>query len=135
MKARVEHVEHTADLAFRVFAGSLGELFATTAQAMFQQLADTTAVATTAQRHVAVEAPDRASLLVEWLNELLYLHEIHGEVYTAYAFDELTDQALRATVSGGKPKQVYTIIKGATYHNLSVRQAPEGLVATIVFDV
>jgi len=135
MTGRFEQVEHTADLALRVFAESLDELFATAASAMFSQLADLTRVVATSQVQVVLEAPGAESLLVDWLNELLYLHETRGEVYTEFTFDELSRRRLRATVCGGKAAQTYTIIKAATYHDLSIREAHDGLVATIVFDV
>ncbi len=135
MTARFEQLEHTADLALRIFATSLGELFATAALAMFTQLADLSLITPTVQLQVALEAPDDESLLVEWLNELLYLHETRGEVYTQFTFEELAQHRLRANVFGGQPAQIYTIIKGATYHDLDIRETQDGLVATIVFDI
>jgi SHS2 domain-containing protein len=130
-----EQLEHTADLALRVSAASLGELFATAALAMFSQLADLKLITPSVQLQVALEAPDAESLLVDWLNELLYLHDTRGEVYTSFTFEELSQHKLRASVSGDKAVQVYTIIKAATYHGLSIRETQEGFVATIVFDV
>jgi SHS2 domain-containing protein len=135
MTARFEQLEHTADLALRVFASSLSELFATAALAMFSQLADLTSIAASVQLQVVLESLERESLLVDWLNELLYLHETRGEVYSEFAFEELSHHRLRARVSGGQPAQTYTIIKAATYHDLSIRETQDGLVATIVFDV
>jgi len=135
MTARFEQLEHTADLALRVFASSLSELFATAALAMFSQLADLTSIAASVQLQVVLESLERESLLVDWLNELLYLHETRGEVYTEFTFEELSHHRLRARVSGGQPAQTYTIIKAATYHDLSIRATQDGLVATIVFDV
>ncbi len=135
MRARFEQLEHTADLAVRVFASDLGELFSAAALAMFSQLADLKLITPTVQLRVRLEGRDTESLLVDWLNELLYLHETCGEVYTQFTFEELSPHRLRASILGGRPKQTYTIIKGATYHDLSIRETEDGLVATIVFDV
>jgi SHS2 domain-containing protein len=102
---------------------------------MFSQLADPASGSPSVQHQVVLEAPDQESLLVEWLNELLYLHETRQEVYVEFAFEELSDTSLRATITGGKPRRTLDIIKGATYHDLSIRETQEGLVATVVFDV
>jgi SHS2 domain-containing protein len=135
MTGRYEQLEHTADLALRVVAASIEALFATAARAMFSQLADPALVAPSARHEVDLEAPDQESLLVEWLNELLYLHETLREVYVEFAFDELSATRLRATITGGEPAETFDIIKGATYHDLSIQKTEDGLAATIVFDV
>jgi len=135
MMSCYEQLEHTADLALRIYGRDLRELFANAAYAMFSQLADVEHIASTAQQVVRVEGADRESLLVNWLNELLYLHETRGEVYSTFEIHELSPTSLRATVRGQKSEDIDTIIKGATYHDLSINQTASGYVATVVFDV
>jgi len=84
---------------------------------------------------VEVQGSDSESLLVNWLNELLYLHETEQQVYTDFDIQELTSTCLKATVFGGETQEVQLIIKAATYHNLSIRQTKSGYQATVVFDV
>ena len=135
MRRRFELLEHTADLAIRVRGGDLPELFANAAYAMFCQLADLERLTPSMMRQVVVQGWDHESLLVNWLNELLYLHETRGEVYTDFQVEALTPQRLQATVRGVPTAEVRTIIKAATYHGLSITETAEGLEATIVFDV
>lgn len=130
-----EQLEHTADLALRVFGQDLHQLFANAAYAMFSQLTDIKHIAPSVQHPVKVEGTDYESLLVNWLNELLYLHETRGEVYSAFDIHELSPGVLHATVHGEQSEDIHTIIKGATYHDLAINKTTEGYTATIVFDV
>ncbi|UCC76873.1 MAG: archease [Anaerolineales bacterium] len=135
MTPRFEQLDHTADLALRIHGRDLRELFASAAYAMFSQLAEVAGLDHTIERIVRVRGTDCESLLVNWLNELLYLHETEGEVYSAFRIDELSSDCLAATVHGAPCEEIYTIIKAATYHNLTINKTGEGFVATVVFDV
>ncbi len=135
MRPRYEQLEHTADLALRVYGQDLGEVFANAAFAMFSQLADIKHVQRKVQRQVSVEGTDYESLLVNWLNELLYLHETEGEVYSAFDIQQLSPGRLQATVHGEPSREVYTIVKAATYHDLTISQTSDGYTASLVFDV
>jgi len=102
---------------------------------MFSELADLRRASPNVQRSVHVDGIDHESLLVNWLNQLLYLHETRGEVYSGFDIHELTAQALRATVRGTRSEDVRMIIKAATYHDLVIQDTGEGYVVPIVFDV
>lgn len=135
MIPRYEQLEHTADLALRIHGQDLNELFANAAYAMFSQLTDVEGITPSVQHQVTVEGTDYESLLVNWLNELLYLHETRGEVYSVFDIHKLSPERLQATVQGGHNENIYTIIKAATYHDLTVSKTTEAYTATVVFDV
>jgi SHS2 domain-containing protein len=86
LRRRWEQVQHTADLALRIHGRRLGELFVNAARAMFFQIDPGGAQKSTAtvEHQVRLQGMDRESLLVNWLNELLYLHETHREVYSGF---------------------------------------------------
>ena len=130
-----EHIEHTADLALRIHGRDLEELFANAAHAMFSELADLRVVAPDVRHSVHVDGADHESLLVNWLNQLLFLHETRGEVYSGFDIHELTSKALRATVRGEHSEDVRMIIKAATYHDLAILDTGQGYVVPIIFDV
>jgi SHS2 domain-containing protein len=88
-----------------------------------------------ATRAIEVEGVDRESLLVNWLNEILYLEQTHQLVCDRFHIDELQNHRLRARVETRKRKRSYTHIKAVTFHNLQIRETPEGLEAEIVLDV
>ncbi len=133
MKA-FEEIEHTADLAFRAYGRDPAELFANAARGMFT-LQGGGLPPPERERRVAVEGVDRESLLVNWLNELLYLQERHGEVYSEFKIEEMAATKLRARVRGGVREEMRRRIKAVTFHDLQVKQTPEGWQATLVLDV
>jgi len=132
---RYEEVEHTADVAIRAFGRDLPELFANAAYGMFDLLADMEKLHPTIEREVSLEASDLETLLVDWLDELLYLREAHDEVYKEFEISTLSPPELRAVAKGGKRFVPRMDIKAVTYHDLKIEKTEEGYVATIVFDV
>lgn len=132
---RYEEVEHTADVAIRAFGRDLPELFANAAYGMFDLLADMEGLSLTIEREVFLEAPDLEALLVDWLGELLYLRETHGEVYKEFEINTLSPTELRALARGGKGAVPRMDIKAVTYHDLEIEKTEEGYEATVVFDV
>ncbi len=132
---RWQEIEHTADLALHVWGGDLPDLFATAARGMFSLLVDLAAVPATQTLPVTLAAPDVETLLVDWLNELLYWGEREQlAAYVEFEFAVLTPATLQATVRGGAVSEYFSYIKAATFHNLEVRVTPEGYETEIVFD-
>jgi SHS2 domain-containing protein len=130
-----EEIEHTADLAIRVYGRDLKELFANAPYGMFCLMADLTALVPATSHEVHLEAPDHEALLVDWLNELLYLHEMEGEIYNRFHIKTLSPTHLAASVVGGQLEVSRATIKAVTFHDLSIEETENGYVATIVFDV
>ena len=132
---RFEELDHTADLALRIYGRDMCELYVNAAYAMFHHLAAVEDVRPVLREQVCVEGADPESLLVNWLNELLYLHDTQGRIYCAFDILALSLQRLQAIVFGEESHAVHTIIKAATYHDLFIRHTDQGYVASIVFDV
>jgi SHS2 domain-containing protein len=133
---RWEERDHTADLSIHVWGADLADLFATAARGMFALVTDLDSVPTTETHSVRLEALDVEVLLVDWLNELLYLAEKNQPAaYVQYDFDELTATSLQARVVGGPVETYHTYIKAATYHNLEVQETDVGFETEIVFDI
>jgi SHS2 domain-containing protein len=71
--SKLTELEHTADRAFLVRGDDLRELFANAADALFRLQRQPAGRASDIIRQVEVEGFDRETLLVNWLNEILYL--------------------------------------------------------------
>jgi SHS2 domain-containing protein len=71
---------------------------------------------------------------VDWLSELLYLHEMEDAVYTSFEMLDISPSTLRAVVRGTKRWNPKTAIKAVTFNDLHIEETPEGYSATIVFD-
>ena len=82
-----DEIEHTTDRAFRARGRNFRELFEHAAQAMFALEAGCEGQPVVGPvRDVAVAGFDRETLLINWLNELLYLHKVHKENYAISRF-------------------------------------------------
>jgi SHS2 domain-containing protein len=130
-----EEIEHTADRAFRIRGRDPGELFRSAARAIFGVMGTRPEAPVTVVRDVEVSGIDSETLLVNWLNELLYLAEVHGEQYSGFDISSISDTHLRARICGSSDAAGRRIIKAVTFHGLQLRQMPDGWEATVVVDV
>lgn len=133
-----EEIEHTADLALRVRGANLQELFINAARGLFCLMTGEDAYGRETPdsgESVALESLDQENLLVDWLNELLYLSEARRKIYTCFAFAELSPTRLRAQLCGEEGRQIKKVIKAVTFYGLDIRQTPSGYAVDIILDV
>jgi SHS2 domain-containing protein len=135
MDERFEEVEHTADIAIRVWGRDLAQLFANAAYGMACQLADVATVERTVEHEIQLEDWDAETLLVSWLDEFLYANERDGLVFTDFDMLEVSPTRLRAVVRGGPAPVRWYSIKAVTFNDLRIVRTAEGYETTIVFDV
>ena len=131
-----EVFDHTADVGVRATGDTLAEAFAQAARGMFSIITDLETVRPAESRQVEVTAPDIEALLVNWLNELLYLFEAEGLLLVDYSIHSLGDTELSATCAGEQvdPERhpIKTGVKAATYHSLEIRQGRQCRVQVIL---
>jgi SHS2 domain-containing protein len=104
-----------------VWASSREELFSEAAQALIA--VQGRAQGDPSEQTVSLEAPDLASLFVDWLSEILYLFEVRRFVPSSATVVFEGDTALRATVHGltaSSFEQTGPAVKAITYHDLAV---------------
>ncbi len=119
----------------RVHGGSLDELFENAARGLISILG-AGADRPDDEQGISVAAPDVEALLVRFLDELIYLIDSRGiriASVAAHVEGARAEATLGCTASGGPPDG--TELKGATYHQLSVRGRGPGHHATVFFDV
>lgn len=141
-RSKYRYLEHvaTADAAFEAFGASLSELFANAAAAMFNVMAPLESIQPLRSHDLTVMADSTEELLFAWLAELVYLKDIHSELYSD--FEVTVDPAaftVSATVRGDSldnlRNQTHTDVKAVTYHRLAIVQSAEGFTATVVLDL
>jgi len=135
MNGHFEEVEHTADIAIRVWGRDLAELFANAAYGLACQMADLAEVDRTVEQSIELGAYDAETLLVAWLGELLYLGERDGCVFTDFDMLEVVPTRLRSVARGGAVHEYWRHIKAVTFSDLEIVLTDEGYETTIVFDV
>ncbi len=128
-------LEHTADRAFVVRGGDLAELFVHSAQALFSAGGAHGEVSLPVSRTVEVCGADLETLLVNWLNELLYLQETYGESYTRFEIQAFSDRRLRAAIYAAPGARARRVIKAVTFHGLRIERSADGWEAVFVVDV
>jgi SHS2 domain-containing protein len=127
-------VDHTGELELELSAPTEEGVFEEALAAM-RELLECELRGNTTLRPFTLEAGDRATLLVEWLQELALLAELHGIVPERVGSLVLGDSSLEAVVEGrlGDPPH---LVKGVSYHRLRFERSPEGgWRATVVLDV
>lgn len=129
-----DRIEHTADLAVRVRGRTEQELFRHAAEALFSLMCDLPS-SETVERIVELESVDLEALLVDWLNELIFLNEVEGETFTRFEFEDFSPERLQAHVFGAPTVRKFKSIKAATFHDLHFEWRDGLLESTVVFDV
>jgi SHS2 domain-containing protein len=132
---RFEEVEHTADIAIRVWGADLAELFANAAYGMACQLTDVEDVELGTTEQIDLRAPDVEMLLVNWLSELLYLGEREDVAFVDFDLSEVTPHTLQAVVRGGPISEHRVHIKAVTFSQLNIVKTDQGYETIVVFDV
>ena len=130
-----EEIEHTADWAYRVRGENLAQLFIQAALGLYSLVGMELASGSRIRREIQLKGLDRESLLVAWLNELLYLHESEGLGFEKIEIQHLDETSLHAQVIGAPTQQWLKDIKAVTYHNLAIDKTESGLEVTLVLDV
>jgi len=133
-----EVIEHTADIGIIARGSDPSALFSNAAAGMLSLLIDVDMLRQDVAREIGLEAGDRETLLVQWLNELLYI--IYTEGLVLSKFDILIDgNRLAASCAGQelglKDKRFKREIKAATYHNLEIAERDGEYYARIIFDI
>lgn len=135
-------LDHTADLAIEVTAASLESLFAESVLALTDCMTRLGRVVPEQVCEVTLVAPEPDQLLVELLNEVIYLYETADLVFSEASLS-LTETDSGWSIAGTLGGEEFdlerhglkTLIKAVTYHQLSVRSSPDGWLASIVLDL
>jgi protein archease len=134
-----EPFEVEADVGIRAWGPTAGDAFAQAALGVLALAVDPEQVAEREQRAVRAQADSVEELLVGWLNECLYVHEIEG--FAVHRVEVLAvDDRLVHGVLHGEPldparHRTGTVVKAATSHQVAVRRAAEATEVRVIVDV
>lgn len=134
IEAGFREIDHTADWALHVWAPDLNSLFEQAAIGMYS-LSETELKSTPRQsRQLHLEDLDNESLLVAFLNELLFFGEDENLGFDSFEVDIL-DNKLSALAFGSSYVTRKKEIKAVTFHNIAIKSSDNGLGVQLVFDV
>jgi SHS2 domain-containing protein len=138
--ARITYTDHTADVGMRVEGETLEALFA---HAAFGLLGYTVAsldrLRPSSYVGVEMQAPSDAELLVDWLNERLFLFDARAEIHAWPELDHVGDRRLVGR-SGFLPVDWDRMtfgpeVKSITYHGLKLERQGGLWTAEVIFDL
>jgi SHS2 domain-containing protein len=134
-----EILEHTADIGLRAWGDTLEELFGNASLALTSIAVELDNIEPRVAYPIAASGEDLESLLVNWLSEVLYY--LDGERVAMRRFEIRPIEGGRATGQGwGEPRDparhaAKLIVKGVTYHQLSIHLKEGRWQAEVYLDI
>ncbi len=134
-----EVFEHTADVGLHAYGSTLPELFIHAAQGMESLMVSPEQIDVQVSREIVVEGHDVVSLLIAWLNELIFLFDSEYLIFRQFEIESLTETDLKGRASGepydAKHHDLSSAIKAVTWHEAAVDRNDVGYKARIIFDI
>ena len=139
MTKRFEILDHTADIGIIVHGENLKALFENAGKAFFHLITDLRKVRRRIERRIDIGGESLDRLMVDWLSELLYLHDVENLLFKGFKVESVGEDGLRAVVKG-EPFQegvhvIKTGVKAVTYHQIEVRQEKGRWRAQVILDL
>jgi SHS2 domain-containing protein len=139
MMKRFEILDHTADIGIIVHGENLKALFENAGEAFFHLITDLRKVKRRIERQVNIEGESLDRLMVDWLSELLYLHDVENLLFKGFKVDSVGEDGLKAMVKGERFQEgvhvIKTEVKAVTYHQIEVRQKNGLWRAQVILDL
>ena len=138
MEKEFEILNHTADVGIIAYGKDMKEAFANAAKGMFSLITELDDVTEIEHRDIELSAPDRESLLVAWLNELIYIFDVDNILFKRFVITRLSSTHLKARCYGEKVDasrhKLKLGIKAATYYMLEITKN-DGIKVQVIFDI
>ncbi len=132
-------LEHTADIGFEAFGPTHKEVFRNAARALIALVVDLETIVPREKITIETKGPEPASLLVNWLSEVLLLHDAEGWLFCDFEVAQLDEQSITAVGHGEKfdpaRHQAKLLVKAITYHQLALEKTSEGWRAQVYVDI
>jgi SHS2 domain-containing protein len=139
MKKSFEIFDHTADVGIIAYGADVEELFSSAALALFSLITEPEKIEEKLHLDLEVNSEGRDSLLVEWLNELIYVFDVKHILFNRFDIESLTHNDLKATCYGENfdpmRHKIKIGVKAATYHMLKIDKNGGEYKAQIIFDI
>ena len=131
--------DHTADIGIRASGSTLAEVFAQFARGLTALIAEDSALEPRETRPIRLSAVDAESLLLAWLQELLFWFSTDRFLPVEYALEEVTPTSLRGVVRGERFDPSRHIqgreVKAITRHLLDVKRQGGGWQGQVIVDI
>jgi len=133
--------QFTAEMSvgIRAWGPTRAEAFAQAALGVLSLIVDPTAVSPREAREVRAQAESPQTLLVAWIDECLYVHEIEAFVVSRVEVSACADGVVLGRLHGepldAARHRLATVIKAAGLHGVSIQALDDHHEVRIVVDV
>ncbi len=128
-----------SELAVRVTGNTQVDLFANSAFALFDVMADVDKIEVKERINLEVEGTDRDDLMVNWMRELLYLYQGSGYLLREFNIREVKDTIVKAEVCGEKidpdRHEVKQEIGAVAFHKSRMEKTGNQWTAQVIFEL
>ena len=133
---KYEYFEATADIGFYAYGKNLNEAFENAGTAMFNIITDTKDIEKKYNIEFEINSEDEVALLYDYLEELLFHHEIDFMLFCEFHVEIDENLNLKAKISGDKINwdihERKTEIKAITFHMMEVEKTDHVKLRAIV---
>jgi SHS2 domain-containing protein len=134
-----EVIDHTADIGIVAYGADIKQVFANAALGLFNLMADLDDFEEGMQRDLELSAGDVEVLLIEWLNELIYIFDVEHIIFKKFEIEKLTSTEVKARCFGEKMEpgrhKLKREVKAATYHMLRISKEDGTYKVQVIFDI
>jgi SHS2 domain-containing protein len=132
-----QFLEHTADIRMVVKGKTIKDIFLSALKGMFYFLKPVKDKnAKTVKRKISLKSLDQTTLLIDFLNNALYLAYSKKEAYDKIVFSKINNNNLSCQILGYKISAFKKDIKAVTYHEANIKKLKNGIIETvIIFDI
>lgn len=128
-----------ADVGLHGWGMTLEAAFRQIGLGLFALMVEPRSIEERESREVRAQGDTPEALLVNWLNDCLYVHDVEGFVARRIDFPVFENARLHSVLWGEEVDpgrhRLGTVVKAATYHQLAIRQADGGWEIEVILDI
>ena len=121
-----EYFEATADIGIKAYGENLNEAFENAGRAIFNIISDTSNISPIREIEFEIVSEDEVSLLYDYLEELLFYHEVEFMLFSEFHVEIDENLHLKAIIKGEEidwqKHERKTEIKAITFHMMEVKK-------------
>ena len=134
-----ELLEHPSDIGVRAQGATREEALVAASQGVMSILADTANFRPIEERFFKASGADEATLIINWLNEILFFFDTEVMVFSDFSIDSWTADEITGHARGERldvaRHEFRTAVKAVTYHQFKSHQTRDGWEIRVFVDV
>ncbi len=139
MAAEFELLEHPSDIGVRARGTTREETLVAVSKGLVSILVDPANLRPAEERFFKATGSDETTLIINWLNEILFFFDTERMVFVEFLIDSWTEDEIIGHARGERldiqRHEFRTAVKAATYHQFESRQTLDGWEIQVFVDV